>query len=120
MLPVNSLERLVCTLMMLFSSMLWCYVIGTASGIAATLDPDGRTGASAAQALGPQRMVFVHCDGREEADKNSAMNSRQAEVVIAALQTIRAADASVLVLTPYKAQVRRGGTTRDRRDRGNW
>jgi hypothetical protein len=41
MLPENTFERLVCTLMMLFSSMLWCYVIGTASGIAATLDPDG-------------------------------------------------------------------------------
>jgi len=41
MLPVNTFERLICTLLMFFSSTFWCYVIGTASGIAATLDPDG-------------------------------------------------------------------------------
>ena len=31
MLPKNTFERLVCTLMMFFSSTFWCYVIGTAS-----------------------------------------------------------------------------------------
>lgn len=40
MLPVNSEERLVCSVMMIMSGMLWTYVLSTASGIAATLNPN--------------------------------------------------------------------------------
>lgn len=41
MLPVNTLERVFCTLWMLMSGAMWAYVIGTVSMIATTLDPNG-------------------------------------------------------------------------------
>ena len=39
MLPVNTGERIFCSFLMLFSSMMWCYVMGQACGIAAQMDP---------------------------------------------------------------------------------
>lgn len=39
MLPVNTSERLICSVLMLFSSIVWCYVMGQACSIAATMDP---------------------------------------------------------------------------------
>jgi hypothetical protein len=41
MLPVTSAERALCTIYMLLSGCIWTYVLGTAAGIAATLDPNG-------------------------------------------------------------------------------
>ena len=38
--PQNDLERVVCCLLMVISAATWAYVIGTAAGIAATLDPN--------------------------------------------------------------------------------
>ena len=40
MLPENSAERIVCTFFMLISGMVWTYVLSTAAGIAATLNPN--------------------------------------------------------------------------------
>jgi len=39
MLPVTSTERAVCSILMLSSSIVWCYVMGQACSIAATMDP---------------------------------------------------------------------------------
>ena len=39
MLPVNTTERVICSILMLSSSIVWCYVMGQACSIAATLDP---------------------------------------------------------------------------------
>merc|ERR1719473_1825267 len=39
MLPVNTTERVICSVLMLTSSIVWCYVMGQACSIAATLDP---------------------------------------------------------------------------------
>jgi|EP00966_Prymnesium_polylepis_P088324 hypothetical protein len=41
MLPVNSGERVLCSVYMIVSGTIWTYIIGTAAGIAATLDPNG-------------------------------------------------------------------------------
>eukprot|EP00966_Prymnesium_polylepis_P143900 3321798-Prymnesium_polylepis.1 len=41
MLPENTGERMLCSIYMMISGMVWTYVIGTAAGIAATLDPNG-------------------------------------------------------------------------------
>ena len=38
--PVNSVERALCSVYMVVSAGGWAYVIGTAAGIAATLDPN--------------------------------------------------------------------------------
>ena len=40
MLPVNSAERVVCSMMMLVSGMVWTFILSTAAGIAATLNPN--------------------------------------------------------------------------------
>ena len=40
MLPVNTDERVICTLLMLISGMVWTFILSTAAGIAATLDPN--------------------------------------------------------------------------------
>ena len=40
MLPVNSGERVACTFFMLLSGMVWTYILSTAAGIAATLNPN--------------------------------------------------------------------------------
>ena len=39
MLPVNTTERTICAAFMLFSAVLWTYVMVSACGIAANLDP---------------------------------------------------------------------------------
>ena len=39
-IPVNTAERAVCTFAMMVSGVSWTYVLGTAAGIAATLDPN--------------------------------------------------------------------------------
>jgi len=39
MLPVNTSERVICSAVMLSSSIVWCYVMGQACSIAATMDP---------------------------------------------------------------------------------
>ena len=39
MTPVNSTERFVCCIFMLLSGMVWAYILSTAAGIAATLNP---------------------------------------------------------------------------------
>jgi len=41
MLPITTGERILCSIYMIISGMIWTYVIGTAAGIAATLDPNG-------------------------------------------------------------------------------
>ena len=38
MLPVTTSERAVCSVLMLFSSIVWCYVMGQACSIAATIN----------------------------------------------------------------------------------
>jgi len=40
MLPANSAERLLCTFFMIISGMVWAYILSTAAGIAATLNPN--------------------------------------------------------------------------------
>lgn len=40
MLPLNTGERVVCSFLMLVSGMVWTYILGTAAGIAATLEPN--------------------------------------------------------------------------------
>ena len=40
MLPVNPLERLVCSVLMVLSGIVWTYILSTAAGIAATLNPN--------------------------------------------------------------------------------
>ena len=40
MLPANSSERLLCTFFMIISAMVWAYILSTAAGIAATLNPN--------------------------------------------------------------------------------
>jgi len=40
MIPVNTTERMVCAVSMIISAVSWTYVLGTAAGIAATLDPN--------------------------------------------------------------------------------
>jgi len=40
MLPENSAERVACTFFMLASGMVWAYILSTAAGIAATLNPN--------------------------------------------------------------------------------
>ena len=39
MLPVTTTERMICSILMLQSSIIWCYVMGQACSIAATMDP---------------------------------------------------------------------------------
>ena len=39
MLPVTTTERWICSILMLGSSIVWCYVMGQACSIAATMDP---------------------------------------------------------------------------------
>ena len=39
MLPVTTTERVICSILMLSSSIVWCYVMGQACSIAATMDP---------------------------------------------------------------------------------
>ena len=41
MLPVTTEERIMCNVLMLLSGFVWTYILGTAAGIAATLDPNG-------------------------------------------------------------------------------
>lgn len=41
MLPLNSQERLVCTILMLLSGVIWTYILSSATSIASTLDPNG-------------------------------------------------------------------------------
>jgi len=41
MLPVNTAERVICSVLMLVSGCVWTYVLGTSAGIASTLDPNG-------------------------------------------------------------------------------
>lgn len=40
MLPVNTWERFVCSVFMILSGMVWTYILSTAAGIAATLNPN--------------------------------------------------------------------------------
>ena len=40
MLPLNTGERLICSLMMLVSGMVWTFVLSTMAGVAATLNPN--------------------------------------------------------------------------------
>lgn len=40
MLPVNTNERVVCTMLMLLSGMVWTFILSTMAGIAATLEPN--------------------------------------------------------------------------------
>ena len=40
MLPENDAERIACTFFMIASGILWTFIISTAAGIAATLDPN--------------------------------------------------------------------------------
>ena len=40
MLPLNTGERMICSFLMLISGMVWTYILGTAAGIAATLEPN--------------------------------------------------------------------------------
>ena len=56
MLPVTTTERLVNTFQMLSSSMVWCYVMGQACSIAATMDPDGNEFKQNLDALN----IFMH------------------------------------------------------------
>ena len=39
-LPVNTIERVICCFGMVLSGFAWTYVLGTVAGIAATLDPN--------------------------------------------------------------------------------